>query len=85
MCQILAPLARRILLVPVHSERTAEPHGLGEACRSANPNAKVEEFASLQAALAATAQEPFVTVAGSLYLIGEAMELLRLSPAHRRG
>ena len=81
MCQILAPLARRILLVPVHSERTAEPHGLGEACRSANPNAKVEEFASLKAALAATAQEPFVTVAGSLYLIGEAMELLRLSPA----
>ena len=26
------PVASRILLVPVHSERTAEPHGLAEAC-----------------------------------------------------
>lgn len=78
---ILAPLASRILLTPVHSERSAAPHGLAEACRRANPNAEVRECPSLREALAAVAADPFVTVAGSLYLIGEAMELLELSPA----
>jgi folylpolyglutamate synthase/dihydropteroate synthase len=80
MCEILAPLARRILLVPVHSERTAEPHGLAEVCCRANPRAQVVEYPSLAAALADTEQDSFVTIAGSLYLIGEAMELLQLSP-----
>jgi dihydrofolate synthase / folylpolyglutamate synthase len=80
MCEILAPLARRILLVPVHSERTAEPHGLAEACCRANPQAEVTECGSLAGGLAETSQEGFVVIAGSLYLIGEAMELLQLSP-----
>ena len=79
MCEILAPLAGRILLAPVHSERTAEPHGLAEACRRVNPQVRVFEYSSLQAALADTAQDRFVVIAGSLYLIGEAMELLHLS------
>jgi dihydrofolate synthase/folylpolyglutamate synthase len=81
MCELLAPLARHILLVPVHSERTAEPHGLAEVCRRANPNAQVIEHPSLDAALADAARDRFVAIAGSLYLIGEAMELLHLSPA----
>lgn len=88
MCQTLAPLASRILLVPVHSERTAEPHGLAEVCRQANPLAPVIEYDSLAAALSDTARDSFVTIAGSLYLIGEAMELLHLSaasPGHERG
>jgi dihydrofolate synthase / folylpolyglutamate synthase len=80
MCETLAPLAGRILLVPVHSERTAEPHGLAEVCCRANPSAQVVECASLAAALADTDADSFVAIAGSLYLIGEAMELLRLSP-----
>ena len=80
MCGILAPSASRILLVPVHSERTAEPHGLAEVCHRVNPHAAVSEYPSLEAALAEAAQESFVVVAGSLYLIGEAMELLQLSP-----
>ena len=79
MCQILAPLASRVVLVPVHSERTAEPHGLAEICRATNPNAEVIECPSLAAALEATASDVFVTIAGSLYLVGEAMELLQLS------
>lgn len=80
MCEVLAPLAGRILLVPVPCERTAEPHGLAEVCRRANPAAQVTEFPSLATALADAAGEPFLTIAGSLYLIGEAMELLELSP-----
>ena len=83
MCEILAPLARRVLLVPVHSERTAEPHGLAEVCRQANPAVEIAEFAALKEALADAAQEPFVAIAGSLYLIGEAMELLHV-PAKAR-
>ena len=80
MCEILAPQAGRILLVPVHSERTAEPHGLAEVCSRGNPSVQVIEHTSLAAALADTAGDSFITIAGSLYLIGEAMELLQLSP-----
>jgi dihydrofolate synthase/folylpolyglutamate synthase len=79
MCEILAPVAGRVLLVPVHSERTAEPHGLAEVCGRANPSARVFEYPSLVAALTDTLNDGFVAIAGSLYLIGEAMELLQLS------
>ena len=81
MCEILAPLAERILLVPVPSERSATPQELAEACRRANPQAQVSEYPSLATALAERRRGPFVAIAGSLYLIGEAMELLHLSPA----
>jgi len=81
MCQILAPLAGRILLVPVPSERSAEPHGLAEICAQANPAAQVTEHAALGEALAAAAAEPLVVIGGSLYLVGQALELLELSPA----
>jgi dihydrofolate synthase/folylpolyglutamate synthase len=84
MCGILAPLACRILLVPVHSERTAAPHGLAEVCRQSNPAAGVVEYSSLDDALAYSARDGFVTIAGSLYLVGEAMELLGLSAAGPR-
>jgi dihydrofolate synthase/folylpolyglutamate synthase len=80
MCEILAPLAGRILLVPVPSERSATPQELAEACRRVNPKAQVIECASLAEALAKTAKDGFVTIGGSLYLIGEVMELLHLSP-----
>lgn len=81
MCKVLAPLAERILLVPVPSERSATPQELAEACRRANPRAQVFVYPSLAAALADAANMPFIAIAGSLYLIGEAMELLHLSPA----
>ena len=84
MCEILAPLAERILLVPVPSERSATPQELAGACRRANPRARVTEHGSLREALTATRSEAFLTVAGSLYLVGEAMELLHLSPAKAR-
>jgi dihydrofolate synthase / folylpolyglutamate synthase len=81
MCNILAPLAGRILLVPVPSERSATPQELAEACRRANAAAQVAEYTSLREALAGTTKDAFVVIAGSLYLVGEAMELLHLSPA----
>ena len=54
---------------------------MAEVCRRANPSVQVREYPSLAAALLAAASVPFVAIAGSLYLIGEAMELLHLSPA----
>lgn len=80
MCDILAPLAQRIRLVPVASERTAQPRELEAFCRAANPRALVTLGAGLPAALAQAEGDPLVVIAGSLYLIGEAMELLGLSP-----
>jgi len=80
ICHILAPLASRILLVPVPSERTANPAELFSACQRANPAISVHPRASLAAALSETASDPFVLMTGSLYLVGEAMDLLGLSP-----
>ena len=79
MCRLLAPLGSRILLVPVHSDRTAQPHGLATICARANPAAEVLEFPSLQPALDDSQSDPLVVIAGSLYLVGEAMEALNLS------
>jgi dihydrofolate synthase/folylpolyglutamate synthase len=79
MCRSLAPLADRILLTPVHSERSEDPTRLVQACREANPRAQVEVCASLDDALKKIAVVPFVVIAGSLYLVGEAMELLHLA------
>jgi dihydrofolate synthase/folylpolyglutamate synthase len=81
MCHSLAPLAGRLLLTPVHSERTEDPARLVSACREANSQVVTEVCASLAEALEKAASEPFVVVAGSLYLVGEAMELLQLGPA----
>jgi len=88
LAETLAPLARRILLVPVNSERTLHPAELLPACRAANPAASAEVCESLADALARSKDEPFLLITGSLYLIGEAMERLQLlprPPADERG
>ena len=76
MCQLLAPLAARILLVPVSSERTTQPQELAEACRGANSQAVVQSCPTLAEALRAAEPDSFVVIAGSLYLIGAALALL---------
>ena len=81
MCRILAPLAGKIFLSPTGSLRTADPHLLVDNCRQANPDAPIHVCENLRHALQLTDAEPFVTLAGSLYIVGEAMELLHLSPA----
>ena len=79
ICEILAPLARRIVPTPVNSKRTAAVQELAQACKAANPKAEIAEVGSLEEALKKTEKDKFVVIAGSLYLIGEAMELLGLS------
>jgi len=80
ICAALAPLAGRILLVPVPSERTAAPELLRDACARVNPAAQTIACPSLADALKQTANDPLVVITGSLYLVGEAMERLGLSP-----
>ena len=80
MAEILAPLATRVLLVPVQSARSLPPHQLAEACHRGNANAVVETRESLQTALERSTGDSLVVITGSLYLVGEAMELLKVSP-----
>jgi dihydrofolate synthase / folylpolyglutamate synthase len=81
VCEVLAPLARHVSCVPVCSERTAPPEALAEACHRSHPSATIRVHPSLGSALAASRNDPFVVIAGSLYLIGQAMELLHVSTA----
>jgi dihydrofolate synthase/folylpolyglutamate synthase len=80
VCETLAPLASRIIAVPVSSERTARPNELVEACRSVNPAAEIIAYSSLNEALKKAVGDDFVIVTGSLYLVGEALEIFGLSP-----
>jgi len=79
-CAELAPLAKRVVLSPVSSARSAKPEGFLPMCQAANPAAAIEVAESLGQALERCAAEPFVVVTGSFYLVGEAMERLGLAP-----
>lgn len=79
MARQFAPLAKRFATVRVSSTRTLEAAVLGELLQRENPSAQVTSHESVAEALAAVNGEARVVVAGSLYLIGEALELLGLS------
>jgi dihydrofolate synthase/folylpolyglutamate synthase len=89
ICEILSPLVSKIFLVPVASERSANPKELAEICRTSNPEADILVCGSLKEALEkndSRGRSPhqannFVVITGSLYLVGEALELLGFSPA----
>jgi dihydrofolate synthase / folylpolyglutamate synthase len=85
MCRILAPLARRIFLVPVSSERTTGPEELQRACQEVNPSAETMVCTSVAQALEKTLDQSFVQVTGSLYLVGEALENLEGAPDRALG
>ena len=82
ICETLAPPAARIFTVPVSSERSADARELAVACRAANPTAGIAACGSLREALEKAAGDDFIVVTGSLYLVGEALELAGLSPAN---
>ena len=82
ICRTLAPLAAKIFTVPVASGRTADARELAAAFCSANPAAEVAALEGLVTAINACKNEPFIVITGSLYLIGEALEQLGLSPAN---
>ena len=79
-CQKIAPIADRIILSPVKSDRSANPSAFEPICQSANPKAKTLVVASLRQALEQCEKEPFVIITGSFYLVGEALEQLGIAP-----
>ncbi len=89
MCEIHAPLAAKIFCVPVASARTADARELAKTFRAANPAAEVFVCDSLNEALEKSGSrgrsphhaQNLIVITGSLYLVGEALELLGLSPA----
>ena len=81
MGNVLAPLAPKIFTVPVASARTADAGELANFFQSANPSAQVVACKDFSEALTASKDEPFVVVAGSFYLIGEALEKLGVLPS----
>lgn len=83
MCDILVPLAARVLLVPLTVERTADPNEVQEYCRAKFAEREIQKCDSLDRALQLSAVNRFVVIAGSLHLIGEAMERLNLSTTSR--
>jgi dihydrofolate synthase/folylpolyglutamate synthase len=82
ICAELAPVAHRILVVPVDSDRTASVSAVAQACSRANPLAQVMETAGVKEALAVSG-DGFTVVTGSLYLVGEAMEHLGPREGHK--
>jgi dihydrofolate synthase/folylpolyglutamate synthase len=80
ICQILAPLASRFIAVPVTSDRTTDAHEVANVVRTANPALASTVCKNLVTALGASQGEPLVVITGSLYLVGEALETLGLSP-----
>jgi dihydrofolate synthase/folylpolyglutamate synthase len=83
ICEMLSPLAGKIFVVPVASQRTACPNELAEVCRMKNPTVKVFAEASLVEALKKSGDQKFVVITGSLYLIGEALEQLGVVPVDK--
>jgi dihydrofolate synthase/folylpolyglutamate synthase len=81
ICRILAPLAAKIFTVPVASDRTADTNELAKIFRDTNPRAEVAASKNFSEAIVSCKDAPFVVVTGSLYLVGEALEVLGLSPA----
>ena len=75
MATHLAPAASRLVVAPVSSHRTVQPEEIREALQEARCGRAVRACASVEEALRAVAREPFVAVTGSLYFIGEVVDV----------
>jgi len=80
----LMAVAAHTIFVPVQSQRSLSPEALATFCGQRCPGAKTRLASSLPEALAMVRDEANVLVTGSLYLIGEALELLQISMATPR-
>ncbi|MGB8464626.1 MAG: hypothetical protein WCE49_06755, partial [Terrimicrobiaceae bacterium] len=69
MLRILETISREVLIVPIRSERSAAPEALAAACAVRHRILK-----SVTEALKASQGRTLVT--GSLFLVGEALEVL---------
>ena len=85
MCRCLSPLAARVVAVPNYTEKAVPPESIAEQCRLTNPRAEVLACISVEEGLRVAANDAFLVVTGSLYLVGGVMELLGCDPLLPRG
>ena len=77
VCRALAPLAARVVAVPVRNPRAAPPGEIQAAFASVAPGLETSVAASVEDALDRARGFPEVTlVTGSFFLVGEALALL---------
>lgn len=81
MARQLAPVAGRVITVPVSSTRTVPAADLRAAVVATGSGRPVRAASSLAEALHWASADPWVLITGSLYLVGEALELLEPSSA----
>ena len=81
ICERLAPTAETIFTVAVSSNRTANPEELEDICRAVNAHAQISTCGSLHEALDKAPASRLTVITGSLYLVGEALELLGCLPS----
>ena len=77
MCRLIAPLAARVVAVPTSTQKSQRPEIIAETC---GEFCAAEAAPSIPEGLERLAGEPLVVVAGSIYLVGEVMERLNVSP-----
>jgi dihydrofolate synthase / folylpolyglutamate synthase len=80
MCDALVPKASRVFLVPIQSERSADPFDVITYCVAQWPRIPFIACDSSATALEQARAFPFIVVAGSLYLVGEVMQQLGIGP-----
>src|SRR5258708_9645987 len=85
MCERIAGMRSRVVVCPVRSNRAMPVEELAGTFRQLFPELSVTVCPSLEEALSTLREEPLVVVTGSLYLVGEALELLNLSPIPAAG
>jgi dihydrofolate synthase/folylpolyglutamate synthase len=80
VCAALAPIAARVFTVTVQNPRSTSAPELAAVMRRVTPEVEVREFGTLSDALAeAPPHAELGLVAGSLFLVGEALVALGLS------
>jgi dihydrofolate synthase/folylpolyglutamate synthase len=81
MADILFPLAQRVIATPVNNPRSASPEQIREA--GIRTGAEIELAPDVSAALgcarASAGPDSIIVVTGSIYLVGEAMQLLQVN------
>ena len=82
MCRALAGRAANIFTVRANSSRAVSSEQLAAVCNEGGATLRAVACESLAEALNQAQEERLIVVTGSLYLVGEALELLR--PANAR-
>lgn len=87
MLEAVLPLANRVSVVPVESDRSASPEELLSTCERLAPGIGVTLHPHLSDAIRKAESSPLVVITGSLYLIGQAVEELEpeKAPSLERG